>query len=150
MGGAEAGYRRRSKRVAVDLECQCVDAECVLIGDRIVNLSADGLLVRTDGAAAEVGETVIVSFRPPGSAVWIDAQARVTRLLTGSRPGAPAIALELTDTGPFERELLAGLIERHAGRKRRGPKMLPPIPRRVRASTVVSRSIVTVGPPSET
>lgn len=149
MGGTEAGHRRRSRRVAVDLECQCVDAECVLIGDRIVNLSADGVLVRTDGAAVDVGETVIVSFRPPGSAVWIDAEARVTRLLTGSRPGAPGVALELSGTGPFERELLAALVERHGARKRRGPKMLPPLPRRARASAVVSRSIVTVGPPPE-
>lgn len=145
MSGAEPTHRRRSKRVAVDLECQCVDADCVLIGERIVNLSADGLLVRTDGGTARIGDTVIVSFKPPGSAVWIDAEARVTRLLTGSRPGAPGIAIELTSTTPFERELLAAMIERHAARKRRAPKMTP-APARVRASTVVQRSIIAVAP----
>ncbi|HEY8429422.1 MAG TPA: PilZ domain-containing protein [Sandaracinaceae bacterium] len=139
-------FRRRSQRVAVDLECQCVDAECVLIGDRIVNMSADGLLVRTAGTA-KVGDHVIVSFRPPGSSVWIDAEARVTRLVTGTSPGAPGIALELVSTTPFERELLAATLERHRPR-RHAPKRLPPLPPRARHGAVVTRSIVALSPPA--
>ncbi len=147
MGGSESGHRRRAQRATVELECQCVDAECELIGDRIVNLSADGLLVRTEGGSASVGDTVVVSFRPPRSAVWIDAEARVVRLVTGNRPGAPGVALELTSTGPFERELLAATIERLRQAKRRAPRMLPALPARIKASSVVQRSIITIAPP---
>ncbi len=57
-----------------------------LIADRIEDLSPDGMLV---GPADPVltGEPVLVSFRVPGLADYVDAEAIVTRVVHGRRPG---------------------------------------------------------------
>lgn len=117
---SEESERRGSTRVSVHLSCQCVGEDFALIGEEILDLSPSGLLVRTDGTAVELGERVLVSFRPPGSRVFIDAEARVVRLVTGQSPGAPAVGLELREVSAFDRALLSGILERH--RVRREPK----------------------------
>ncbi len=114
--------RRGAARVAVHLSCQCVGEDFTLIGDEILDLSPGGLLVRTDGSAVAIGERVLVSFRPPGSGVFIDAEARVARLVTGRSPGAPAVGLELTDVSAFDRALLSGILERHRARPAKPPR----------------------------
>ncbi|MEC7519978.1 MAG: PilZ domain-containing protein [Myxococcota bacterium] len=107
------GERRRASRVPVDLDCQCVtDEDFFLLGERVVDLTPQGLLLRANGVAAKLGETVVVSFKPPRSQVWIDAEATVVRLVTGSRPGAPGIGLALKDLSPFETGLLEAALER--------------------------------------
>lgn len=78
---------RRAFRHAVDLSCQIVrERDFRLVGDRAVDLSTDGMLVKTTRPVL-TGEVVLVSFRPPRSARWIDAQATVTRVVHGRRPG---------------------------------------------------------------
>lgn len=113
------GDRRRSKRVKVELECQAVTEDFFLLGDEIVEASVDGVLLRASDIPALVGETVLLSFKPPRSTEWIDAEAKVVRLVTGSRPGAPAFGLELSGLSPFDRERLARSLERHAPRRER-------------------------------
>lgn len=134
---SEENERRGSTRVAVHLSCQCVGEDFALIGEEILDLSPDGFLVRTDGTAVELGERVLVSFRPPGSRVFIDAEARVVRLVTGQSPGAPAVGLELTEVSAFDRALLSGILERH-----REPR---PVKHHARASVRYAgrRSVVT-------
>jgi len=121
-----AGDRRRSKRVKVELECQAVTDDFFLLGDEIVEASVDGVLLRAGDIPALVGETVIVSFRPPRSSEWIDAEAEVVRLITGQRPGAPGFGLELRGLSPFDRERLARSLERYAPRR---PRARPRIER---------------------
>jgi hypothetical protein len=142
----QASERRGSTRVAVQLSCQCVGEDFALIGEQILDVSADGLLVRTDGTAVVLGEKVIVSFRPPGSHVFIDAEARVVRLVTGTSPGAPAVGLELTEVSPFDRALLAGILERHRARPEKKPRA---IVRYAGRRSVVTRPTVQVASPAE-
>jgi hypothetical protein len=42
------------------------------------------------------GEKLIVSFRLPRAGVWVDAEARVTRVIHGRRPGDEGRALGLS------------------------------------------------------
>jgi hypothetical protein len=136
--------RRRAARVPVELECQCVDGDFVLLGDRLVDLSRDGVLLRSMESAS-VGDAVTLSFRIPGSTQWIDAEARVVRQLTGTQPNAPGLALELVELGPFEQELLAGALERLRAIRPRKPRVSAP---RSRGDRVELRPIVPVAAPS--
>jgi hypothetical protein len=80
-------HHRRAFRHAVDLRCQVVrERDFRLVSDRAVDLSTDGLLATTD-LPVLTGEPVLVSFRVPRSARWIDAEAIVTRVEHGRRPG---------------------------------------------------------------
>ncbi|GAB5544155.1 MAG: PilZ domain-containing protein [Sandaracinaceae bacterium] len=137
------GERRRAPRVPVDLDCQCVtDEDFFLLGDRVVDLTPQGLLLRANGVAAKLGETVVVSFKPPRSHVWIDTEAKVVRLVTGSRPGAPGIGLALSDLSPFERGLLEAALERQKEPAR--PRTRPSFQRArwVREDAVKASSII--------
>ncbi len=126
---AVSGDRRREPRTDVAVGCQAVtDFDFVLLGESIVNLSTTGLLLKAEGVPAEVGELVILSFQPPGSAVWIDVEARVARLINGTEPGAPGFGLELVEElPPFERGLLEAALERSTRARERAAR------RRVRA-----------------
>jgi len=76
---------RRSVRRSVAVDCQVVAEEGFrLIGERTLDLSEQGMLLRSD---AEVipGESVIISLRAPRSRLWFDAEARVVRLVAGRR-----------------------------------------------------------------
>lgn len=138
--------RRQRRRYPVDLECQVVtDYDFFLLGDTIANLSEDGILLRSDGTPAEIGETVLVSFRPPGSDTWIDAEATVVRLVTGTQPGAPGIGLQLGSLAPFEQGLLAGALEL-SERQRRGPRPVVSVRRRSFPGEVAARAVVAIRP----
>jgi hypothetical protein len=51
-----------------------------------MDLSATGALVGPADPAL-TGERILVSFRIPRSTIWIDAEATVTRVVHGRRPG---------------------------------------------------------------
>lgn len=138
--------RRRSSRRRITVPCQAVaDYDFCLLGDEIADLSEKGLLLRSDGTPAEVGETVLVSFRPPGSTQWVDAEAKVVRLITGNAPGAPGLGLELLELPPFERGLLAGALEL-AERPRERSRPVIQVRHRSFGSKVVERPMVMLGP----
>ena len=105
--------RRRADRVRVEIGCQAVTEEdFALLGETIVDLSGSGCLLRAEGICADVGERLIVSFKPPHSSIWIDAEATIVRLLNGKDPRAPAFALSLEGLNGFEQEVLKGAIKR--------------------------------------
>ncbi|MCB9595653.1 MAG: PilZ domain-containing protein [Sandaracinaceae bacterium] len=138
--------RRQRRRYPVDIECQAVtDYDFFLLGDKIANLSEDGILLRSDGTPAEVGESVMVSFRPPGSVQWIDAEAVVVRLVTGTQPGAPGIGLQLKSLAPFEQGLLATALEL-SNRPRQGPRPVVSVRRRSFPGEVAARAVVALRP----
>lgn len=88
---------RKHFRRYVRLDCQVVrEFDFKLVGDLALDLSPRGMLVRaapkssSSGARAMpvlTGEEMIVSFKPPRSNTWFDAQAVVARVVHGRRPG---------------------------------------------------------------
>lgn len=114
--------RRVSTRRHVEIACQAVRlADFSLLSDRIVDLSAYGLMVPTHGASrVRIGDEVIVSFEIPGR--WIDAEAIVSRVVHGLRPSddGPALGLSFVGLPAASRAALAGFLH---GRP-------PPLPRR--------------------
>lgn len=87
---------RKSLRRYVRLDCQVVrDSDFKLVGDLALDLSPRGMLVRSalKSAAGKrvtpvfTGEEVVVSFKPPRSNHWFDAQGTVARVVHGRRPG---------------------------------------------------------------
>jgi hypothetical protein len=73
---------------------------------RVSEEPAAGVLVKAEELAA-LGDVVVLTFRIPGSAQWVDTQARVVQVAGSGERGAPGVGLELLDLGPLERELLA-------------------------------------------
>jgi len=109
----------RSVRRTARFACQVVRLrDFSLVADLVENVSPEGLLV---GPADPVltGEELIVSFRLPGIRDYIDAEAVVSRVVHGRRPGESRRALGITFTAisPFSQMLLNAYIRR-----------LPPIP----------------------
>ena len=77
---------RRAFRRYVRLDCQVVrERDFRLIAELAIDLSTDGMQVITKEPILS-GEEVIVSFKPPRSNVWVDAQATVARVVHGRRP----------------------------------------------------------------
>ncbi len=78
---------RRAFRRFVRIDCQVVrEHDFKIIGDLALDLSTKGMLVRGCERVL-TGEELVVSFRPPRSNHWIDAQATVARVVHGRRPG---------------------------------------------------------------
>ncbi|MBX3189034.1 MAG: PilZ domain-containing protein [Labilithrix sp.] len=112
--------RRIATRREVLLPCQAVrERDFKLLADRTLDVSVDGLLLPVNEHIL-TGETLIVSFPIPGT--WIDAEATVTRVVHGRRPGDDGLAIGvLFDViSPASRAALAGFLH---GRP-------PPLPRR--------------------
>lgn len=119
--------RERPNRHLTDAACQLVrERDFRLIGDRILDLSANGIRV---GMLRPVltGERLIVSFQLPSRLGWIDTEATVARVQHGRRPGdcvrAIGLEFESLDTElrrSLERDLgwlpIAGASERRRWR----------------------------------
>jgi hypothetical protein len=104
--------QRRNLRRSVDLHCQAVAEEGFrLIGHRMLDLSPEGALVQTVGEA-DVGEGVVLTFPAPGGFSWIDAEARVVRVIRGRRHGdqGPCVALRFERLDPAARAILSGSL----------------------------------------
>lgn len=104
----------RSTRRTARIECQVVRlSDFRLVADRVENLSPSGMLV---GPADPVltGDVVMVSFQLPGLRDWIDAEAVVTRVVHGRRPGETrrALGLEIVRAEDFARRLLGAYLRR--------------------------------------
>ena len=82
--------RRMATRRGVMLPCQAVrERDFTLIADRTLDISVDGLLLPIRERLL-TGDSLIVSFQIPG--MWIDAEATVTRVVHGRRPGDDGLA----------------------------------------------------------
>lgn len=114
--------RRISTRRAVTLPCQAVrERDFKLIADRTLDISVDGLLLPLgDDDCVSTGDSLILSFPIPG--MWIDAEASVTRVVHGRRPGddGAACGVIFDVISPSARAALAGYLHGKA----------PPLPRR--------------------
>lgn len=114
--------RRISTRRGVMLPCQAVrERDFKLIADRTLDISVDGVLLPMgDDERVEAGDTLILSFPIPG--MWIDAEASVTRVVHGRRPGDDGAACGVTFDviSASARAALAGYLH---GKP-------PPLPRR--------------------
>lgn len=123
--GVEAKTRQRRKEVrrGLTVECQAVAGYGFrLLGERTLDLSTTGMLIETYGSYARIGEEVIVSFRAPKSRLWIDAIAKVARIVKGRRrtDRAQAIGLSFVSMDAADRAVLAAKLMGHP----------PPIPGR--------------------
>jgi hypothetical protein len=77
---------RASFRRYVRLDCQVVrEHDFRLVGDLALDLSTKGMQVRACRRVL-TGEEVLVTFKPPRSNEWFDAQGVVARVLHGRRP----------------------------------------------------------------
>jgi hypothetical protein len=113
---------RREMRRAMVMSCQVVrERDFMLIADKALDVSPDGMLLATD-VDLDVGENVFVSFRATEFGIWFDTEASVTRLVRGRRPGdkGKGIAIRFSTLPPVKRLILRGHLRR----------VPPPIPRR--------------------
>lgn len=117
---------RRAMRRSVLVDCQVVrERGFELLGERAVDLSMHGMLLHS-GRNAEVGEELIVTFRVPGTRLWIDTFATAVRVVRGRRWGdrGPGVGLAFgVLTSDEERLLRTALLP--------FPPILPARPARV-------------------
>ncbi|HEY2406244.1 MAG TPA: PilZ domain-containing protein [Polyangiaceae bacterium] len=105
---------RGSSRHTVKIECQVVrERDFSLIADRVVDLSESGALVGPADPAL-TGERILISFRIPRSTTWIDAEAVITRVVHGRRPGeyTRALAVEFEDLSSLPKFMLRETLRR--------------------------------------
>jgi len=129
----------RMPRRLIRQRCQVVrERDFQLIADQVVDLSPRGALVMPADPVI-TGERVILSFQLPSSLFWVDAEAVVTRVLHGRRPGehTRGVALELDGLSGLSRFMLERAL-RH----------MPPAPPRYRPGRRENASLLTglVGP----
>lgn len=87
--------QRMTVRRAVGTVCQAVTEEGFqLLGERALDLSPEGMLLESEVETA-VGADVIVSFRAPGTRIWLDAEATVARIVRGRRRADRACGIGL-------------------------------------------------------
>ena len=124
---------RRLIRHSLNVPCQVVrERDFRLVADRVVNLSHSGMLVAPADPVL-TGEKIIVSFASPTDGRWIDAQATVSRVIHGRRPGEyqRALGLVFDVVDADSREALDGCL-----------KSLPPSPPGARSLAPNARGIV--------
>jgi hypothetical protein len=79
--------QRRALRRRVPVECQVVrERDFALVGSSGLDLSPHGMLVLAHEPVL-TGEPLLVAFRLPRSNWWFDAEATVSRVVHGRRPG---------------------------------------------------------------
>lgn len=102
--------KRCSFRRRVQTPCYAVvERDFSLLAERTLNVSHEGVLVETQGQAAFVGESVLLSLKLPGGTSWIDAQCSVARVLfCGDNTSAIGLKFEHIDT--FDRAILQGAL----------------------------------------
>ena len=104
--------QRRSLRRAVTTECQVVsDRLFRLLSDQALDISKEGMLVESDALTC-VGEELIVSFRLPGTRLWLDAEAEVARIVRGRRTGDRhrALGIRFTHIDSLNLAMLSGSL----------------------------------------
>ena len=85
-----------------------------VVGDRTVDLSPQGMLLRSDEGVDE-GTSLVVSFQATDLPIWFDTCATLTRIVEGRRPGDPGRALGVKfETLPaVSRLILRGFLRKH-------------------------------------
>ena len=79
---------RREVRKAIKMKCHVVrERDFSLIAEETVDVSPDGMLVKSDLPDIEPGERVFVTFRATNLDIWFDTEAKVMRIVKGRRDG---------------------------------------------------------------
>jgi hypothetical protein len=100
---------RKQARRAVKADVQVIEEqEFVLLAEQVVDISVEGMMVQSDALPA-VGTPVFVSFKAPGTDVWIDTEATVARVSRGrrGRRDIPGLGLRFGKMSPENRAILA-------------------------------------------
>ncbi|MFT3923467.1 MAG: PilZ domain-containing protein [Myxococcales bacterium] len=100
-------------RRLVRMPCQVVEEECFsLLASETLDVSVTGMRVRAIVPAA-VGTKVLVSFRVPGSSLYIDVDAEVVRVLWGRRKGdqCSALGLRFLNLSRIDRAILGSRLQ---------------------------------------
>ena len=83
---------RKTTRHVVRTRGQIVDLDSFsLIGDRFLDVSAQGCLVACDRGVT-AGQRMMMSFRLPSTGLWFDAEGEIVRVVEGWRDGDPGYA----------------------------------------------------------
>ncbi len=117
---------RKSTRHHVRIDCEVVrESDFSLVGHRTLDLSADGMLVRTN-ADVKIGDKLLVTFQATPLGIWFDAHAEVMRIVKNRRPEdeGRAFGIRFVDMPKVSRLILRGHL-------RRMPPPLPKRPRRI-------------------
>jgi len=85
---------REHARHSLETECVLRAPDGRLLGDRVLDVSWSGARIEAL-ADARVGERATLSLRVPGSQVWLDAEAEITRVVRGRRLGDAGVAYGL-------------------------------------------------------
>jgi len=115
---------RKTTRHALRIPCQVVrESDFRLVGERTLDVSSEGLLIRSDADVA-IGDSVLVAFQATPLGLWFESEAKVTRIVRGRRPGdqGRALGLRFTDMNAISRLILRGHLRR----------VPPPVPKRAR------------------
>jgi hypothetical protein len=128
---------RREVRKAIKMKCHVVrERDFSLIAEETVDVSPDGMLVKSDLPDLEPGERVFVTFRATNLDIWFDTEASVMRIIKGRRDGdrERGIGLRFSTLPGVKRLILRGHLRR----------VPPPLPRRAQRIdwTATVRSIV--------
>ena len=95
-----ADRERVAFRHAITVGCEVVrERDFKTIGLQTFDVSMTGMLIESLREEVCVGDEVIVTFRPPRTDRWVDAEAIVSRVIRGSRRGdnGPAVGLLFTN-----------------------------------------------------
>lgn len=132
------GRSERPSRYVLKAPCQVVRLrDFRLVADRVEDFSAGGLLV-SPAEPVLTGEAVLVSMQFPATGEWLDAEAFVSRVLHGRRPGETARCLGL-EFGRLDRRGWLS-IHRNLGRTPPSPPRARPGRRRATWSSVAELS----------
>lgn len=95
---------RQAFRRYVRLDCQVVrERDFRMVGNLALDLSTEGMLVQTSARVLS-GEELVVTFKPPKSNRWVDAQATVARVIHARRPTDRGHALGIEFFGMSEED----------------------------------------------
>jgi hypothetical protein len=114
--------QRTATRHSLRVPCQVVrEDDFQLLGEATMDLSIDGMLVRSDADAAP-GDHVVITFQATPLGLWFDAEGTVTRIVKGRRPGdnGRALGVKFHNMSYLSRLLLRGHLRRQP----------PPLPKR--------------------
>ncbi|MBK8171244.1 MAG: PilZ domain-containing protein [Sandaracinaceae bacterium] len=89
LGFRSSTRERIVARRAIKTRCQAVtEAEFRLVGERILDLSTNGVLLACDDGV-RIDEPILLSINAPGTDEWFDAEGKVARIIEGYRPNDP-------------------------------------------------------------
>ena len=124
----------RLPRHVLRAPCQLIrEHDFRLVADRVIDLSVTGVLVAPADPVL-TGERLLLSFQLPHSLYWIDAEAVVTRVIHGRRPGehTRALALAFDDISGLSRYMIRHTLDylapappRYRSGRRADPELLP-------------------------